>query len=204
MNSTEIITIILTSALISTLIAFLLRYIFESKQQHRFEIELQKLKHNYEIQLENIKGKIAINADIQHKITERKLESYPRLVELVYRTRNMARELASVGYNSTLAEEFQSRARELEDCLYTFRIDLERDGIFAPIHAYKNSLKNFNLVLREMEFFQSRDAEQEKIQETVQELQALYSEVEDAHKPIIGKLSVNSVISDSNKSHDKT
>jgi hypothetical protein len=189
MTTSEIVTVILTSAVISSVVAFLLNYFFESRQQHRFEKEIADLEHNYAIQLEKLKTEMVIGADIQHEITERRLSSYPKLVELVYRTRNMARELVGANHPPAFAEELEARSSELEDCLYRFRIDLERDGTFGPIHAYKNLLKTFNLALKDAMFYQSRDAEQDKIQQGVEQLESTYRGIEALHKSIIDKLS---------------
>lgn len=189
MANAEIIITILPSTVVASVVSFLMRFIFESRQEHRFEKELANLKHNYEIQLERIKSEMAVGADIQHEITERRLESYPRIVELIYRTRNMARELVSMNYASTLSDEFRARTNELEDCLYRFRIDLERDNIFAPVHAYKNLLKTFDLTVKDraLQWAQSVDQDQARI--TTEQLQSLYVSIESAHKPIIELLS---------------
>lgn len=209
MTSTEIITIILTSAVISTVISFLLRYFFESKQKHRFEMEREQL-----------------NVELQHRFEMelKKLNGYPLLVKSVSRTRTKAREICnktreidSADYESTLAlkREFRSRFEKLDNCLYTLQIWLERDGIYGKIHNYKNLIDHFDDILDDyLKYLHSQDAEQEKIEETVQKLQGLYSDIDKAYKPITKELygaltalkDVNGAgdILDSNKSHKRT
>lgn len=193
MSSSEIVTAILTSAVISGLMSFILNYFFESRQQHRFEREVENLRHSYAVQLEKLKAEMTIGADVQHEITERRLKSYPHLVELVYRTRNMARELVNANFPPAFAEELQMWTRELEDCLYRSRIDLERDGVFEPIHAYKNLLKTFNLAIKDAVFQESRKEEGQTGQGTEQ-LQSIYASVETLHKSIIDQLSSSTTI----------
>lgn len=193
MSSSEIVTAILTSAVISGLMSFILNYFFESRQQHRFEREVENLRHSYAVQLEKLKAEMTIGADVQHEITERRLKSYPHLVELVYRTRNMARELVNANFPPAFAEELQMRTGELEDCLYRSRIDLERDGVFEPIHAYKNLLKTFNLAIKDAVFQESRKEEGQTGQGTEQ-LQSIYASVETLHKSIIDQLSSSTTI----------
>lgn len=189
MTNSEIVTLLLTSTVVSGLVAFLLNYFFESRQQHRFERGIADLEHNYAIQLEELKAEMVIGADLQHELTERRLSSYPKLVELVYRTRNMARELVDVNLNPVFVEELEARSIELEDCLYKFRIDLERDHIFGPIHAYKNLLKNFNLALKDMMLYQSRDTLEDEVQQVAKQLKSTYNSIETLHNSIINKLS---------------
>lgn len=193
MDTNEIVTIIFTSAIIASMVSFLLKYIFENKQKHRFEAEIEKIKHLNDIEVEKLKEVLALDANIQHKIGERRLDSYPRLVELVYRTRNMAKELTSPTYSPTLVEEFRERSKETEDCLYKFRIDLERDNIFIPMHVYKNLLKNFDLTLREIEILKCQENAQDIVQKAMKGRNDIYDEIEIRHKLIIENLSKLSV-----------
>lgn len=189
MTLSEIITVILTSAAISSIVAFLLNYFFESRQQHRFEKEITGIEHNYAIRLETLKAQMVVGTDIQHEITERRLNSYPQLVELVYRTRNMARELVGANHPPAFAEELEARSTELEDCLYRYRLDLERDKVFGPIHTYKNLLKAFNLALKDVMFYQSKETERERMQQEVKQLESTYRSMESLHESIIDLLS---------------
>lgn len=189
MANMEVLIAILTSAVVASIVSFLLRYIFEGRQEHRYEKEIANLKHNHDIQIERIKSDAAIHVDMQREITERRLKSYPHIVELVYRTRNMARELSSINHVSALSDEFRARTNELEDCLYQFRIDLERDNLFAPIHAYKNLLKSFGLTVRDITLQQPQDVDSDQRRMTIERLLSLYDNIESAHVPIIERLS---------------
>jgi hypothetical protein len=188
-NSQDIISVILTSALVSSLITFLLRVFFENRQQHRFDLEIEKIKNSYEIRLEKIKTGLALQAEMQHGIIERRIENYPKIVELIYRTRNLSREIVSTNANPVMASEFQARAIELENMLYESRIDLERDGIFTALHSYKNLLKTTNRILDDISIFKSHDDETKKINELLVEIKTIYEDIELTHKSLIDEVS---------------
>ncbi|MCK5561583.1 MAG: hypothetical protein KAJ51_13355 [Thermoplasmata archaeon] len=177
----EIIAIILTSSVVSAIVTFLLKTFFESKIRHRYEIELEKFK-----------TELSIKANTEHEITERRLEAYPKIVELVYRTRNMSREIVTRSdISPTLFDELSTRAGELEDSLYKYRIDLERDKVFTPIHTYKNILKHFVMNLSDIKYYRAQD-DSKKVNNSLKTLNEIYEEIENQHKPIIEKLSKKS------------
>jgi len=190
-SSSEIIATILTSALVSSIVAFLLRFAFENKQQHRFTMEIERLKHTYETQLEQLKAEMALNGDIQRGIVERRLENYPKLVELIYRARNMCREITNSDINPVLADEFQARAQELENMLYATRIDLERDGLFARLHGYKNLLKTFSRAIDDVGILRSQVAEPSRVGRIREELHSIYRRIEASHKSLIEDISAS-------------
>lgn len=200
--SLQIVTTILTSALISSIVTFLLKIIFESKQQHRFDIELEKLKYEYELQLERLKSEIGVNTSIKQVVIERRLQNYPKLVELIYRTRNMSREIATAGVNPVLLTEFQVRSGEIENLLYQSRIDLERDKIFAEVHGYKTLLKTLGRAAEDISLLKSQDDATEKLDEVVLQLRHLYDKIESSHKPLIDKVSAKAIASDIDKASD--
>jgi hypothetical protein len=103
----------------------------------------------------------------------------------------MSRELVSVNRSPAFVEELAARTRELENSLYRFRIDLERDGTFGLIHTYKNLLKAFNMILKDIVFCQSKNCEPEEIHGEIEKLRATYDNIEALHKTIIGKLSAS-------------
>ena len=127
---------VFTSTATTALLFFVFRTVLKSKINHYFRTELEKYK-----------SELHVTADFEKKMTTRRIEAYAYLVEVIYRTRNMARDL-SIHFslsNSSLFSEFKSRVKELEDCLYRYRIDLERDNLFIRVHEYKNLLLNFSL-----------------------------------------------------------
>jgi hypothetical protein len=72
-NYQDIVAIILTSALVSSIVSFLLRMVFENRQQHRFDLEVERIKNSYEIRLEKIKTDMALQADMQRETSVEKL-----------------------------------------------------------------------------------------------------------------------------------
>lgn len=186
MSLEEIGTAILTSAVVSTTIAGIIKLQLEKK----FEMKLEELRHSYEIELERIKNNLSIEADTIHKITERRLDIYPKIVEIVYRIRNMARDIANKKETPpVLVGELTSRARELEECLYNDRMDLQRDEVFEPIHTFKNIIKEFNILVKDFNYYKSMGYN-EKAFSAYADITKLYDEkIEPLHMPIIQKLS---------------
>ncbi len=189
MSALDVITTILTSALVSSIVAFLLRIIFENRQQHLFTMDIERLKHVYEMQLEQLKADMTLNVDIQRGLLERRLATYPKLAELIYRARNICREVANSGTNPVLADEFQARVRELEDLLYASRIDLERDGLFARAHGYKNLLKAFGRAINDISILQSQAIDPHDVERMKEELLSTYRRIEVAHRSLIDDIS---------------
>jgi cellulose biosynthesis protein BcsQ len=185
----DLIASLLTSTVVSTLVSFVLKSWFENQLKHHFEIELEKVRHTYEIELEKLKAQLTVTTQTAHEITERRLNAYPLLGELIYRVRNLAREIVgSLETPHVLITEFSGRTNELEDNLYKFRIDLERDKVFIPIHMYKNVAKSFKRLLEDRDHYSNlgKTTEAENISK---DLLDLYNEIEREHKTIIDNLS---------------
>ena len=196
----NVVIAMLTSTVISTVLSFLWKARFENPLKLHFEREiegiksrhskeLEDLRHRYELETERLKAELIINAETTHELTERRLAAYPKLVELVYRIRNMAREIASTAEtNLVLASELRARTRELENGLYSSRFDLERDGFFYPVHTYKNLAINFNGLVADRDYYYSR-GDKEQTNETSARLADLYPEIDNQHKCIAESLS---------------
>jgi hypothetical protein len=124
---------VITSTSVSAIVTFVLQTYLS-----------KRIEYDFARRLEQYKSDLAIRLDKEHGITTRRLEGYPRIVELCYRTRNMARDLTQSSEPSqVLVTELRSRAKELEDLLFRFRMDLETDHVFVPVHRYKNLALQF-------------------------------------------------------------
>jgi len=161
---------VLTSVGVSAAVTFLIQTYFS-----------KRLEHNFARRLEAYKAELAIQIQSEHGIVTRRLEAYPKIVELCYRTRNMARDLTAPPYSNALVQEMQARARELEDYVFRFRIDLEADGVFVIVHRHKNLALNFARMITEIIANNVSDA-------TVN-LNDLYSTLEDSYQQVVGRLS---------------
>jgi len=191
MSSDAVLTI-LTSALVSSIVGVLLRIVFENRQQHRFDLEIEKNNHSYKLQLEKMKAEILFNSDVRHELFERRLRCYPRLTELAYRARNIAREVATGTCSAVLISEFQDRTNEFEEVLYTSRIDLEMDGGFVAAHTYKNLLKTFGRIASDLDISLQQDPMGNEAADTVQDLRGVYEKIEGLHKPLIDEMAAKS------------
>jgi hypothetical protein len=172
-------TTIATSAVVSSAVTFVLKTYFENRLKAHFNLELEKAKHEYKIR-----------EDASHEVVGRKLKAYPTIVELVYRVRNIARELVmGEDVNPTFKSELESRVRELEDSLYQFRIDLERDGLFLLVHSYKGLSKEFTRSVADLVFVLASADPQNTAQNLRQQRRSIYQELDSKHKEVIDKLS---------------
>jgi hypothetical protein len=156
----------LTSAGISAAITFLLQTYLG-----------KRLEHSFSRKLEGYKAELAVRTHAEHGIATRRLEAYPKIVELCYRTRNMARDLVSdLGRSLSLIEEMQIRAKELEDYVFRFRIDLEADHLFVMVHRHKNLVLHFSRTASEPNDVNS-EARNADLKKTYSLIEESYAEV---------------------------
>jgi hypothetical protein len=87
-----------------------------------------------------------------------------------------------------LVDEFAAQTNELEDRLYSYRLDLERDGIFICVHTYKNAAKTFNRLLEDRKHLLEL-GELEQVADIAVQLKEVYGEIEKQYGPIIEDLS---------------
>jgi len=154
------------SAAVSTTTTLILQTVFT-----------KRIEHHFARQLEEYKTTLSAKLSAEQGIVTRRLEAFPKIVELIYRTRNMARDILSAP-SPALLEELRSRARELEDFVFRFRIDLEADHVFVMVHRYKNLVLQF---AREAGDIQGGDSSQS--------LRALFDQIETTHTDVVHRLS---------------
>lgn len=184
-----LISTILASTFVSAAVSFVLKTWFEAQLKHFFEREIERLRHTYEIEIERLKYELDVRTDIVCEITERRFKTYPRIVELIYRIRNLSREIIhSTNIRPILIDELEARVKELENSIYVYRFDLERDGIFTAIHSYKNSVIVFNKAVSEYLLYQG-NGETASASQTYARIRALYTEIDQEHRVLIEDLS---------------
>src|SRR5262249_20676924 len=88
------------------------------------------------------KANLEVQVHTKQGIATRRLEAYPKLVELCYRTRNMTRDYFQ-NPQSVSIQDLVGKVRELEDLVFRFRVDLEADHVFVLVHRYKNLAREF-------------------------------------------------------------
>jgi hypothetical protein len=196
----SIITALVTSAAVSSFAALILNTWLEARIKHWIEKDMERIKHNYELELEKarylyqieiekIKTSLAANTSTFQEVLERRLIVYPKIVEIVYRARNIARELAKTPISSqVLFNELKARSQELEETLYASRMDLERDQIFLSIHSYKNIVKTFIQLAEDFYYFDSQQSKEGK-EDLSQALIKNYTELEKQYEVIITMVS---------------
>lgn len=196
----SILTSLLASTMISAAMSFVLKTWFESRLKHYFAVDLERLRHSYDLELEKLRhsysanlemlrNELSVRADAIHEITERRLALYPRIVELVYRTRNIARTLSDGRENDlTLIRELDTRVIEMENTLYASRLDLERDDIFVDAHLYKILITDFSRRIGDFSYYQS-EGDTSNSADLHKRISEKFKEIEKQHRLLIGKLS---------------
>lgn len=161
--------IAIVSAVISAVTTFLLQTYLAKRVEHKFAR-----------QLEDHKAELSVRLHAEHGIATRRLEAYPKIVELCYRARNMARDLLPTPETSpALRDELLVRAKELEEYVFRFRLDLEGDNVFTLVHRYKN------LVLE----FARTSAIPVSTPSTAENLRLIYAAIESAYPKVVHELS---------------
>lgn len=175
MDST-LLTSALTSIGVSLLTAFGVQSYFTKRIEHRFERQLERYRADLEVKVHARQG-----------IADRRLKGYPRLVELCYRTRNMARDATQTsGWGAK--SDLVARVSELEDLLYRFRIDLEADRHFVGVHKYKNLMREFCRMLPENAGSPAVDALAGQDSEL---LARTYAAIETCHREVVNQLTLD-------------
>jgi len=158
-------------------------------QQFAYEKEILELQYQQKTKELEQQSLLTVGAESAQQISERRLTIYPKIVELVYRTRNLAREIVSVPQpTQILSDELEARTRELEESVYASRLDLERDGAFVITHTHKNLAMTFARLSKDlMYYFERQDTEQAN--RVLAETKEFYTQIEKQHKPVIDVLS---------------
>jgi hypothetical protein len=159
-----------STALISALTSAAVTLVFQSYLA-------KKIEHQLARELEKYKSELDVRVAAEKGLVNRRLDGYPKIVELAYRTRNMARDLVGLAPPSqALLDELRARARELEDCVYRFRIDLEADHVFVAVHRHKNLILEFYRAASEQRAAERTTAEP-ALAMIIQSIERSYGEV---------------------------
>jgi hypothetical protein len=149
------------------------------------------LDHYFHSRLEELKASLYLQGEIKNQITSQRLEIYPSLAESVYRLRNSLREItASTPLTLDGALAFLRLAEQYTEQFYSARFYLELDGLFDPLHDYKDHvLTAKNLLLDWIYLIQEPSSENRtEIKRVLDQLQADYVHLDDQHRNLIQSL----------------
>ena len=181
----DLITVFLASTIVSSIISFILKISAENKIKHHFNVEIENLRHSFDIELEKLKSSMIVEVDTAHELLERRFDLYPDIITLLYRIKNISRELSSSSEPSpAFIDELEARKGELEETLYKFRMDLERDGFFGPIHAYKNNIKSFIRLIKDCDLYREA-GDNEEMRNISDSIKKVYEDIENDQNLII-------------------
>jgi hypothetical protein len=98
-----------------------------------------KSKKRIDCELEKLKTELAVEKEQVAEVFKLRLERLPSLVEAIYRSRNIARELVN---DSSFQPDLRSRLGDLGLLVTEVRASLSSD-LFERLHAYKTHLQQF-------------------------------------------------------------
>ena len=176
MTIIDIITTVTTSSLVASVVTFLLKQYFD-----------RRLEFHFNSKLEELKADLAAQNDLTHELSARRLELYPRIVELIYRLRNLLREVCQSEHISTERSlSFIRCTKEFIEQIYMARLDLERDNVFRPLHDYKEKVVRAENFLLDWIYLNSeKPSSSTDHEETVAQLHHVYELVEHQHRLLI-------------------
>ncbi len=130
------------------ILLFAIKNIVAKSIDYQFGVQLESVKKHNAIELEKLKVKLATESDLLTEINKRKMNSYSKLVEILYRIKKLSNSISGrINLeDKEVITEFGLQCKELENVLYMSIIDLENDKIFSEIHDLKNNAINFNIV----------------------------------------------------------
>jgi L-cystine uptake protein TcyP (sodium:dicarboxylate symporter family) len=168
-----------TSSLVASLVTFFLKQAFD-----------RQLEYHFNTRLEQLKAELATQSELKQKFTDRRLELYPKIVESIYRTRNLLREICQ--NNSASIDQnliFVRLAKDYAELIYQARLDLERDNLFNAVHSLKDQIVIAeNLSLDLIHLMTQKHVDAGKINKTSVQLKNVYSHIERQHRKTINRL----------------
>jgi hypothetical protein len=177
------------TAFFSAAFSFIIKIILEKKINNHFNLEIERIRHEYEMEMEKLRNIMLLEDFTRKGLQERRFILYPKMIELIYRSRNMVREISdSKEPSPMLIEELIARQNELEENLFHYRMDLEKDHFFESIHKYKNNIKIIITFIKEINYYKS-EKNQEKINELQDKIKTFYKIIDIQYNEIIKDLS---------------
>ena len=156
------------AAVVSAILTYLFKPLLEARLQKSLSAKLEAVRAAYVQEHEYLKELIKKNSEL-----------YPELVESVYRSRNIARELYTRApkFDPVLRAELGNLALAVTEGLFRTRVFLPSQ-VFEAIHAFKRTLHQFvfdyDLLTQETP---NRPALLDSLRECTNELDRLYEEV---------------------------
>lgn len=153
----QILLCITTSGVTAAIIVLLIKKIIERYIEHIF--------HEKEVMRDSL---MEMKRSAGEAFFNKELTVYPEVAEVVYRSRNTARDCVSEETrNRTVLHEFSACRVHLTENLYKYRIFFP-EGIFRKLHRFKNEIQEFGVLLDETT--RSVGVEDSPVDTTIQEL----------------------------------
>ena len=176
--------VIVSTALASTFGASLAMFLIQKYYDRRLE-------YYFNSHLEELKANLNIQGEMKNQITSQRLEIYPAIAESVYRLRNSLRDMnKSIPLTLDGALAFLRLAEQYTEQIYTARFYLELDGLFEPLHDYKDHLLTAkNLLLDWVYLTQDQPSDNKiEINRVISQLQEVYAHLEHQYRQLVQSL----------------
>jgi hypothetical protein len=176
------------SAAVSGFVVFAARTWFKVAIENRYHADLENLRNKHALEMELLKAELASRTSLQSDAAQRRDVAYRRLAELIYRTRNMCRDISAQfpRLSVSLLAELQDRLGQLTELLYLHRLDLQEGGLFHEVHQYKTAGATFARRTADLEFLRLNPAS--ATGESDCDIGDLYRDVEKQYETCIATL----------------
>ena len=151
----------------------------------------RRLEYYFNARLEEFKASLHLQGDVKNQITSQRLEIYPAIAESVYRLRNSLREMnESVPLTLDGALAFLRLADGYTEQIYASRFYLELDGLFEPLHDYKEHVLRAKTLLLDWVYLAQDQAcdRRAEINRVLAQLQEVNAQLDVQHQPMIQRL----------------
>jgi hypothetical protein len=130
---TSVLSISGIAAVVAAVVAYILTKVFDAHLKARIDKQLAQLR------AEN-----AVNIEYISELVKKQTESYPGLVEAVYKSRNIARKMVErlTEYSFDERSQLGDLALIVTERMYATRVFLPNEA-FKQIHNYKTHLQQF-------------------------------------------------------------
>lgn len=147
---------------------------------HGLKLHLEEIKKNNAIEIEKIKLKLLETSSLSMEVYRRKMESYTRLFEIVYRIRKLSKTISDAISleKKEIVNDYSFQCKSLEDLLYKSIIDLDSDLIFKNVHTFKNEALNFGIQANDIIYLLEHEKSKELAKGFTEELSNLQMKIE--------------------------
>ena len=137
----------LTSVSVFAVLAFLGKNYATELLKSLFAQQLESQKHEHQKEIENLKVLLNTAQHARTRVSDDQVEAFRLLSDLVYRCRNIARDLlhsSEARRSRAVVDEFGQLVDALVETVFRFRLVYD-DSLFDMLHKFKDDAKTFEM-----------------------------------------------------------